>query len=83
MKQLAKNKFSFVHTGKQVTLTPLSPSEVCEDQIKMRVKREQERKEEKNKIDEKKEKHERRENEEYGGYKPIPMQKKTLHQENL
>jgi len=21
--------------------------------------------------------------EEYGGYKPIPMQKKTLHQENL
>jgi len=38
-----------------VTLTPLSLSEVCEDQTKMRVKREQERKEEKNKIDEKRE----------------------------
>jgi len=41
------NKFSFVHKGKKVTFKPLSPSEVCEDQIKMRVKREQERKEEK------------------------------------
>ena len=28
------NKFSFVHKGKKVTLTPMSPSEVCEDQIK-------------------------------------------------
>ena len=36
-------KFSFVHKGKKVTLKPLSPSEVCENQIKMRVKREQER----------------------------------------
>jgi len=41
------NKFSFVHKGKKVTLKSLSPSEVCENQIKMRVKREQERKEEK------------------------------------
>ena len=46
------NKFSFVHKGKKVTLTPLSPSEICEDQIKMRVKREQE----KNKSDKKREK---------------------------
>ena len=38
------NKFSFVHKGQKVTLKPLSPSEVCENQIKMRVKREQERK---------------------------------------
>jgi len=38
------NKFSFVHKGQKVTLTPLSPSEICEDQIKMRVKREQEKK---------------------------------------
>jgi len=38
------NKFSFVHKGEKVTLKPLSLSEVCEDQIKMRVKREQERK---------------------------------------
>ena len=29
-----KNKFSFIHKGKKVTLTPMSPSEVCEDQIK-------------------------------------------------
>ena len=28
------NKFSFVHKRKKVTLTPMSPSEVCEDQIK-------------------------------------------------
>jgi len=28
------NKFSFAHKGKKVTLTPMSPSEVCEDQIK-------------------------------------------------
>jgi len=28
------NKFSFVHKGQKVTLRPLSPSEVCEDQIK-------------------------------------------------
>ena len=58
-------KFSFVHKGKKVTLTPLSPSEVCEDQIKMRVKGEQERKEEKKKkTDKKREKHERREKKE-------------------
>ena len=53
------NKFSFVHKGQKVTLKPLSLSEVCEDQIKMRVKIEQERIEEKNKIDEKREKHEK------------------------
>ena len=39
------NKFSFVHKRKKVTLKPLSPSEACKDQIKNRVKREQERKE--------------------------------------
>jgi len=39
------NKFSFVHKGKKVTLKPFSPGKVCEDQIKMIVKREQERKE--------------------------------------
>ena len=33
-----------VHKEQKVTITPLSPSEVCEDKIKMRVKREQERK---------------------------------------
>ena len=53
------NRFSFVHKGKQVTLTHLSPSEVCEDQIKTRVKREQERKEKKNKIIERREKKEK------------------------
>jgi len=42
------DKFSFVHKGKNVTLTPLFPSEVCDDQIKMRVKREKERKEKQN-----------------------------------
>ena len=31
-------KFSFVHKGKKVTLKPLSPSEVCENQIKMTAK---------------------------------------------
>jgi len=36
-----------------VSLTPLSPREVCEDQLKMRVKREQERKKGREKIPEK------------------------------
>ena len=34
------NRYSFLHKGKKVILSPLSPSEVCEDQIKMRLKRE-------------------------------------------
>ena len=34
------NRYSFLHKGKKVILSPLSPSEVCEDQIKMRFKRE-------------------------------------------
>jgi len=55
------NKFSFVHKGQKVTFKPLSPSEAYEDKIKMRVKREQERKEEKNKINKKSEKYEKKE----------------------
>jgi len=39
--------------GQKVSLTPLSPREVCEDQLKMRVKREQKRKEGREKIPEK------------------------------
>ena len=38
------NLYSFLHKGKKVVLSPLSPSEVCEDQIKMRLKREKEKK---------------------------------------
>ena len=38
------NRYSFLHKGKKVVLLPLSPSEVCEDQIKMRFKREREKK---------------------------------------
>ena len=53
------NKFSFVHKGQKVTLKPLSPSEICEDQIKIRVKREKQRKGEKSKIDKKKKKRQR------------------------
>ncbi|RDX82673.1 hypothetical protein CR513_36500, partial [Mucuna pruriens] len=34
------NRFSFEHMGQKVVLKPLSPMEVCEDQIKMRIKRE-------------------------------------------
>jgi len=41
------NKYSFVHHGKKIILAPLSPSEVREDQKKLREKYEQERKEEK------------------------------------
>ena len=47
------NKYSFLFKGQKVSLTPLSPREVCEDQIKMRVRREQERKEGREKIPEK------------------------------
>ena len=32
------NKISFTHQGKKIVLKPLSPQEVCEDQIKMRDK---------------------------------------------
>ena len=38
------NRYSFLHKGKKVVLSPLSPSEVCEDQIKMRLKIERENK---------------------------------------
>jgi len=38
------NKYSFVHNERKVTLVPLSPKEVCEDQNKLRDKREQEKK---------------------------------------
>ena len=44
------NCYSFLHKGKKVVLSPLSPSEVCEDQIKMRLKRERERKSKKEKF---------------------------------
>jgi len=47
------NKYFFLFKGQKVSLTPLSPKEVCEDQIKMKVKREQERKEGREKIPEK------------------------------
>jgi len=47
------NKYSFLFKGQKVSLTPLSPREVCEDQIKMSVRREQERKERREKIPEK------------------------------
>jgi hypothetical protein len=39
------NKYSFVHHGRKIVLVPLKPSEVREDQKKMREKNEQERKE--------------------------------------
>jgi len=54
------NKYSFLFKGQKVSLTPLSPREVCEDQLKMRVKREQERKEGREKIPEKDKKKERK-----------------------
>jgi len=47
------NKYSFMFKGPKVSLTPLSPREVCEDQLKTRVKTEQERKEGREKIQEK------------------------------
>nr|KYP33603.1 Transposon Ty3-I Gag-Pol polyprotein [Cajanus cajan] len=39
------NKISFVYQDKKVVLKPLTPREVCEDQIKMREKRVQEKRE--------------------------------------
>ncbi|RDY14775.1 hypothetical protein CR513_00108, partial [Mucuna pruriens] len=47
------NKFSFVHMGHKVTLNPLSPREVCEDQIK--IKQKETKKEKKKKMGEKQE----------------------------
>ena len=37
------NKISFQHHDRNIILKPLSPREVCDDQIKMREKREQEK----------------------------------------
>uniref|UniRef100_A0A151UE81 Transposon Ty3-I Gag-Pol polyprotein n=1 Tax=Cajanus cajan TaxID=3821 RepID=A0A151UE81_CAJCA len=39
------NKISFKHNDQKIVLKPLSPREVCEDQIKMREKRVQEKRE--------------------------------------
>ncbi|RDY10243.1 hypothetical protein CR513_05271, partial [Mucuna pruriens] len=41
------NRFSLVYLGEKVVLKPLSLGEVCEDQIKMRIKRKKEIKEKK------------------------------------
>lgn len=41
------NKFSLVHKREKVILTPLSPIEFCEDQIKMSEKKTREKKREK------------------------------------
>jgi flagellar biosynthesis GTPase FlhF len=57
------NKYSFVHHGKKVILAPLSPSDVREDQKKLREKYEQERKESEKQEVEEKEKCERKEEE--------------------
>ena len=43
-------KISFVHKGQKVTLTLLSPSEICEDPIKMRVKKNKRKKKRKTKL---------------------------------
>ena len=45
------NKFTFVHKGCKITLVPMTPSQVCEDQITMRLRKEQERKDEKKKSE--------------------------------
>ena len=37
------NKISFQHHDQEIILEPLSPREVCDDQIRMREKREQEK----------------------------------------
>ena len=66
---VSQTKFHLYIKEKKVSLTPLSPSEVFEDQIKMRVKRDQERKEEENKTDKKREKHEMREKKNKSGDK--------------
>ncbi|RDY10198.1 hypothetical protein CR513_05329, partial [Mucuna pruriens] len=39
------NRFYFVHLGEKVVLKHLSPREIYEDQINMRIKREEKRKE--------------------------------------
>jgi len=64
------NKYSFIFKGQKVTLTPLSPREVSEGQVKMKVKREQDKKErrEKTRVEEK--------NSEKGKKKVVKVKKK-------
>lgn len=50
------NKFSFIHKERKITLAPLSPREVGEDESKMREKRKKERKEKNSQKKEGKEK---------------------------
>jgi len=47
------NRYSFLFKGQKVSLTPLSPREVCEDQIKMKVRKKQEGTEGREKVPEK------------------------------
>ncbi|XP_027348077.1 uncharacterized protein LOC113859528 [Abrus precatorius] len=37
------NKISFIHNSKKITLIPLTPKQVMEDQLKMKIKRDQEK----------------------------------------
>jgi len=75
------NKYSFVHNERKVTLVPLSPREMCEDQNKLREKREQENK----KLREKEKKSEKeREKREFvskseGSKKSLANKIDTLH----
>nr|KYP35564.1 hypothetical protein KK1_043387 [Cajanus cajan] len=48
------NKISFHHLGKKIVLCPLSPYQVCEDKLKMKVKREGEEKKRRKQWKEKK-----------------------------
>ncbi|XP_040960238.1 uncharacterized protein [Gossypium hirsutum] len=57
------NRYSFKHLGRNVTLAPLTPKQVHEDQLKMKQSIEREKEKEKNKKSEKKKKEKNEESE--------------------
>jgi len=57
------NQYSFLHKGQKVVHSPLSPSEVWEDQIKKRLKREKENQRRKRSFEREKPKRKRRQKE--------------------
>ena len=48
------NKYSFVHSQRTVTLVPLTPSQVCEDQVRLQKDSEQKKKKVKKRVNKRK-----------------------------
>ena len=82
------NTYMFNHGGRKVKLKPLSPREVCEDQLQMKKKREQEKErktegegENEKKIEKEKEK-KKSENKDKSGDKKMQVKSALVSEKN-